>query len=100
MFNFELFSCTGTPRSNAFYGRGTGQILLDDLLCRGTEERLIDCPIQTGGIGMVDFCTHGNDAGLECLERKYKIIHIVMQCNSSYRDQLVDMYAIYCNKMY
>ncbi len=68
--DFKLFSCIGTPRYNAFYGQGPGPILLDDLLCNGMEERLIDCPIVTGSIGMPDFCTHRDDVGLECLERK------------------------------
>lgn len=58
---------TGTPRYNAFYGQGSGPLLLDDLICRGTESRLIDCP--SGGIGMTDFCRgHLDDAGLECRE--------------------------------
>lgn len=72
--NLILFSApnsgTGTPRFNAFYGQGTGPLLLDDLVCRGTEERLIDC--RSGGIGMTDFCRgHLDDAGLECRESMY-----------------------------
>ena len=59
------------PHANAFFGQGSGPIWLDDLLCRGNEERLIDCPVSTGGIGMVDFCNgHADDAGVTCQERK------------------------------
>ena len=64
------FAPSGTPRYNAFYGQGTGPLLLDDLICRNTEERLIDC--AHGGIGMTDFCRgHLDDAGLECRESKF-----------------------------
>ena len=57
----------GTPRYNAFYGQGVGPLLLDDIVCLGTEDRLYDC--QHGGIGMTDFCRgHLDDAGLECTE--------------------------------
>jgi hypothetical protein len=68
MYPLTHAPCTvGTPRYNAFYGQGIGPVLLDDLLCRNTEERLIDCP--SGGIGMTDFCRgHLDDAGLECRE--------------------------------
>ena len=57
----------GIPRYNAFYGQGRGPVLLDDLICNGREERLIDCP--SGGIGMIDFCRgHADDVGLDCRE--------------------------------
>ena len=58
-------------RFNAFFGQGTGPIWLDDLLCRGNERRLVDCPVSTGGIGMIDFCNgHADDAGVVCQMRK------------------------------
>ena len=58
-------------RTNAFFGQGTGPIWLDDLLCRGNERRIVDCPVSTGGIGMVDFCNgHADDAGVTCQMRK------------------------------
>ena len=56
-----------TPLYNAFFGQGTGPIILDDLLCRSTESRLVDC--QHEGIGQFDFCRdHLDDAGLRCAE--------------------------------
>ena len=69
-----IFSHPGaTPRYNAFYGQGSGPIWLDDLLCTGREQRLVDCPVSTGGIGMVDFCNgHADDAGVTCQLRKSK----------------------------
>ena len=59
-------------RFNAFFGQGSGPIWLDDLLCAGSEQRLVDCPVSTGGIGMIDFCNgHADDAGVTCQERKH-----------------------------
>ena len=50
-------------RSEAFYGQGSGNILLDNVGCRGNETRLIDCP--NNGIG-VHNCRHSEDAGVTC----------------------------------
>ena len=66
------YSAGAIARTNAFFGQGTGPIWLDDLLCSGNERRLVDCPVSTGGIGMVDFCNgHADDAGVTCQERKH-----------------------------
>ena len=64
---YFLYDLGAIARPNAFFGQGTGPIWLDDLLCRGNEERLVDCPVSTGGIGMIDFCNgHADDAGVTC----------------------------------
>ncbi len=49
-------------RVRAFFGAGTGQILLDDVRCTGTELRLADCPATT-----MHNCNHGEDAGVTCV---------------------------------
>ncbi len=68
------FSSDGAiPHIRAAFGQGTGQIWLDDTQCRGSEERLIDCPRHRSGqphnptpIGGSN-CGHSEDAGVTCL---------------------------------
>uniref|UniRef100_A0A8D0DMR6 Soluble scavenger receptor cysteine-rich domain-containing protein SSC5D n=1 Tax=Salvator merianae TaxID=96440 RepID=A0A8D0DMR6_SALMN len=52
------------PRE-AFFGRGTGNIWLDELICTGTESALSQCPARPWG---VNDCHHGEDAGVVCSE--------------------------------
>ena len=47
----------------AHYGSGSGEILLDNVQCSGTEASLFEC--RHNGIG-VDNCTHHEDVGVEC----------------------------------
>ena len=54
----------GTAYREAKFGRGTGVILLDDVLCTGDEKSLFDC--QHRGIGVND-CSHVEDAGVRCV---------------------------------
>ncbi len=50
-------------------GYETGPIALDNVLCVGTEDRLVDCP--SGVISSV--CSHLNNARVRCLPRTGKI---------------------------
>jgi deleted-in-malignant-brain-tumors protein 1 len=52
-------------RSLSFFGQGTDLIVLDDVMCTGTESRLIDCPATS-----THNCIHLEDAGVTCLARK------------------------------
>ena len=57
------------PRVRAFFGAGTGQILLDNVHCSGTETRLEDCTALT----TTHNCNHGEDAGVSCVAmREYQ----------------------------
>ena len=48
---------------NAFYGEGTGDILLDGVMCAGTEHNLAACGHKGWG---VHNCHHKDDAGVMC----------------------------------
>ncbi|NXJ64577.1 MARCO protein, partial [Rostratula benghalensis] len=43
---------------------GSGQIWLDDVNCSGSENSIFDCPKPNWG---VHNCSHGEDAGVECV---------------------------------
>ena len=55
-------------RFAAYYGEGTGRILLDEVNCKGDESRLLDC--VHSGMSRHD-CSHGEDAGVECKPGQY-----------------------------
>ncbi len=46
------------------FGEGTGPIWLDEVSCRGDEERLIDCPRSM--FNDTD-CNHSEDVGIICV---------------------------------
>ena len=60
----SIFVSTGAiARSRAYFGWGTGSILLDQVACTGTETRLVNCP--SNPLGVHD-CSHSEDAGVTC----------------------------------
>ena len=64
-WNFALFS-GAIAYSNAYFGRGTGPILLDNVGCTGGESRLLNCS-NYRGVGTYSYnCGHDDDAGVRC----------------------------------
>lgn len=58
------FNITATSASGAAdFGVGLGSIVLDEVMCEGDEERLIDCP--NNGLHIHD-CSHSEDAAVHC----------------------------------
>ena len=68
----SVILCLAGPLTGAlaaqrgFFGRGIGQIHLDQVQCSGTELTLQECP--HGGVG-VHNCFHSEDAGVVCFGR-------------------------------
>ena len=50
-------------RFAAYYGKGSGRILLDEVNCKGDELHLLEC--AHSGKNQHD-CMHDEDAGVEC----------------------------------
>ena len=47
----------------AFFGNGSGDIVLDNVVCQGTESSLLEC--DRNRIGQHN-CDHTEDAGVRC----------------------------------
>ena len=54
---------TGTAVSYAGFGQGTGDIILDNVQCTGSETNIASC--ANNGLG-VHNCAHREDAGVRC----------------------------------
>ena len=54
---------------NAYFGQGTGLVVLDQLGCSGSETRLSDCS-HRGFNTTAPSCGHDDDAGVRCNQGK------------------------------
>ena len=61
-------------RCCARYGQGTGQIVLDNLGCVGTETSLFSCPGNAVG---VHNCAHSEDVGVVCQCKSCQLIKLM-----------------------
>ena len=57
--------------SNAYFGSGTGTILLDDVGCTGSETNLTDC---TRSSTVSCFGGHSEDAGVRCQGKWFDVL--------------------------
>ena len=59
------FNTSGSSATyRASFGQGTGAVVLRNVGCTGSEQRLIDCPSSNSG-----GCSHSQDAGVRCYMR-------------------------------
>ena len=63
VYLYIMCSYTGAVALTFGFTNGVGQIWLDDVACRGTETRLVDCPARPLG---THNCVHSEDAGVRC----------------------------------
>ena len=54
-------------RYRAYYGKGSGPILLSNVRCNGKESYIWDCSHRGWN---KHYCSHSSDAGVECLCKK------------------------------
>ena len=66
MYMYSLHSTGAVVRAQAFFGQGSGSIVLDNVACTGSEPTLLTC--RSNPIG-INNCNHAEDVGVVCQPR-------------------------------
>ena len=69
------FGSSGRAIGSAGFGQGSGSILLDGVLCNGSELTITRCSHL--GINVTRSCSHGEDAGVRCSGFQGKLVLIL-----------------------
>ena len=69
------FALSGSSYSNAYFGQGSGPILLDNVACSGSESTLASCSHL--GVGVTRSCSHLEDAGVKCRFQGYNTFNLL-----------------------
>ena len=76
------FGSSGTAIGSAYFGQGSGPILLDNVTCTGSELTLANC--EHLGFGNTN-CNHSEDAGVRCYSQGNNMcITIIRTCDAQY----------------
>ena len=76
-----LYSIGSVYFLGAYFGQGTGPIVLDNVLCYGTEPRIYDCASSNGVINAA--CSHARDASVRCLPSNTSML-IMCACSEPF----------------
>ena len=72
MVMVELDTFTGAlARTNAYYGQGSGLVMVTDVGCTGEEQSLLKC--THSGYGLT-YCQHYDDAGVRCPGKSNSVV--------------------------
>ena len=68
----QLGYSRGSARVSAYFGEGSGLILLDNVNCNGGESNIFDCSQEKFG---EHDCGHSEDAGVVCVGESSKSMY-------------------------
>ena len=72
--NFFFFCLVVQARWAAYYGEGSGPIVMDNVACSGNEQNLLSCSYDHNA----NEDTHAEDAGLQCFLNSEMIIQVII----------------------